>query len=148
MNPRANIRIEKETPAIVLIEADYAPGPIVTIFAMQNVIAKARENGIGWAVIRNTTHQGAMAYYALMAAQNDMAGLAFVCDAPNMAPYGSRAAGVHNSPIAIAVPADQYDPLVLDMATSMAAWAKLALPLTKGSLFLRGGPGCRRQPDH
>lgn len=132
MNPRANIRIEKETPAIVLIEADYAPGPIVTIFAMQNVIAKARENGIGWAVIRNTTHQGAMAYYALMAAQNDMAGLAFVCDAPNMAPYGSRAAGVHNSPIAIAVPADQYDPLVLDMATSMAAWGKISLAIDKG----------------
>jgi ureidoglycolate dehydrogenase (NAD+) len=132
MNPRAQIRIERETPAIALIEADHAFGPVVTTFAMRTVMEKARQVGIGWAVIRNTTHQGAMGYYALMAAENDMAGLAFVCNPPNMAPYGARAAGVHNSPLAISVPAGEMDPPVMDWATSMAAFGKVNLAVDKG----------------
>ncbi|MBC7254779.1 MAG: Ldh family oxidoreductase, partial [Chloroflexi bacterium] len=132
MNPRAEIRIERETPAVLLIEADHAFGPVVTTFAMRRVIAKAAQMGIGWAVIRNTTHQGAMGYYASMAAEEGMAGLALVCNPPNMAPTGAKVAGVHNSPIAIAVPAKRYGALVLDMATSVAAFGKIQLAIDKG----------------
>jgi LDH2 family malate/lactate/ureidoglycolate dehydrogenase len=132
MKPRAKIQIEKETPATLLVEADCAPGPVVTTFAMTRVIEKARAVGIGWGLIRNTTHQGAMAYYSLLAAEAGLAGLAIVCSPPNMAPYGAKAAGLHNSPITIAVPARQHRPLVLDMATSVAAGGKLPLAVDKG----------------
>jgi LDH2 family malate/lactate/ureidoglycolate dehydrogenase len=132
MKPRPNIRIEKETPATLLIDADYAPGPVVTVLAMRKVIEKARNVGIGWAVIRNTLHQGAMGYYALMAANEGMAGIAIVCNPPNMAPYGARAGGVHNSPIAICVPGKRHRPLMLDMATSVAAGGKLDVAKDKG----------------
>jgi len=132
MNPNANICVEKETPATLLIEADHAFGPVVTVMAMRRAVEKAKHVGVGWCLIRNTTHQGAMGYYALMAAAEDMAGLAIVCSPPNMAPYGARAAGVHNSPIAIAVPAKKHRPLVLDMATSVAAGGKVFLAADKG----------------
>lgn len=132
MRPRPNIRVEKETPATLLIDADYAPGPVVTVPAMKRVIQKAREVGIGWAVIRNTLHQGAMGYYPLMAAKEGMAGIAIVCNPPNMAPHGARAVGVHNSPIAICVPGKRHRPLMLDMATSVAARGKLDLAVDKG----------------
>ncbi len=132
MNPHAQVCIERETPAIALIEADCAFGPVVTTYAMNVAIEKARQVGIGWIVIRNTTHQGCMAYYPMLAVQQNMAGLAFVCSPPNMAPYGAKAAGVHNSPLAIAVPAGERDPLVLDMATSMAAFGKVNLAQDKG----------------
>lgn len=132
MNPRPNIQTLKETPAVLFLDADRAFGPVVTVQAMRQVIAKARNVGIGWALIRNVTHQGAMGYYSLMAAQEGMAGIAIVCSPPNMAPFGAKAAGVHNSPIAIAVPAGHYPPLVLDMATSVAAGGKLTLASDKG----------------
>lgn len=132
MKVRPNIRVLKETPAVFEIEADHAFGPVVTKLAMERAIAKAANVGIGWGLIRNTTHQGAMGYYAWMAAQKDMAGLTFVCNPPNMAPYGAKAAGVHNSPIAIAVPAKRHRPLILDMATSVAAASKIMLALDKG----------------
>ncbi|MFO7698235.1 MAG: Ldh family oxidoreductase [Anaerolineae bacterium] len=132
MNPQAQIRVERETPAIALIEGDNAFGPVVTTYAMELAIAKARQVGIGWVVIRNTTHQGCMAYYPMMAVAQNMAGMAIVCNPPNMAPFGARAAGVHNSPLAIAVPAGERDPLVLDMATSMAAFGKVNLAQDKG----------------
>ncbi|MBN1401676.1 MAG: Ldh family oxidoreductase [Anaerolineae bacterium] len=131
-NVNPNIRVEKETAATLLIEADHAFGPVVTVFAMNRAIEKARTAGIGWAAIRNTTHQGAMAYYALMAAKQDMAGIAVVCSPPNMAPTGAKAAGVHNSPIAIAVPGKDRNPLCLDMATSVAAGGKVNLATDKG----------------
>ncbi len=132
MKPRPNIQIQKETPATLLIDADYAPGPVVTVLAMRKVIEKARNVGIGWAVIRNTLHQGAMGYYSLMAAKEGMAGISIVCNPPNTAPHGARAAGVHNSPIAICVPGKRHRPLMLDMATSVAARGKLDVAEDKG----------------
>jgi ureidoglycolate dehydrogenase (NAD+) len=132
MNPRPSIQVVKETPATLVIEADRAFGPVVTTQAMEQVIQKARAVGVGWAFLRNITHQGALGYYPLMAARAEMAGLAIVCSPPNMAPYGARAAGVHNSPIAIAVPGKRHPPLVLDMATSIAAGGKLRLAIHKG----------------
>ena len=138
MDPHAHYRIERETAATVLIEGDHAFGPVVTTFAMQQAIAKARGAGIGWAVIRNTTHQGAMGYYALMAAAEGMAGIAIVCNPPNMAPTGARAAGVHNSPISIAVPGKERPALVLDMATSVAAFGKVSLAVDKGAPIPEG----------
>lgn len=132
MKPRPNIQIQKETPATLLIDADFAPGPMVTLLAMKRVMEKARQVGIGWALIRNTMHQGAMGYYSLMAAKEGMAGITFVCNPPNMAPHGARAVGVHNSPIAISVPGKRHRPLILDMATSVAAGGKLSLAIDKG----------------
>lgn len=132
MNPRPNIEIISERPALLYMDADRAFGPVATVQAMRLVIEKAKVNGIGWGLIRNVTHQGAMAYYALMAVEVGMAGLAIVCSPPNMAPFGAKAAGVHNSPIAIAVPAQKHPPLVLDMATSVAAGGKISLAQDKG----------------
>ena len=143
MNPRPTIRVEKETAATVLIDGDRALGPVVTTMAMRRAIDKARAAGIGWAVIRNTTHQGAMAYYALMAVEAGMAGIAIVCSPPNMAPFGARVAGVHNSPISIAVPAGRHRPLCLDMATSVAAGGSSAWPATRASRCRPGGPSTR-----
>jgi LDH2 family malate/lactate/ureidoglycolate dehydrogenase len=132
MKPKPNIRVVNETPATFLIDADSALGPVVTTMAMNKVIEKAKNTGIGWGLIRNTTHQGAMAYYSLMAAEQNMAGLASVCSPANMAPHGARVPGVHNSPIAIAVPGQKYKPISLDMATSVAAGGKLEFAKDKG----------------
>jgi ureidoglycolate dehydrogenase (NAD+) len=132
MNPLPNIQILQETPAVLYVDADRALGPVATIPTMRRVMEKARTAGIGWALIRNVTHQGAMAYYAQMAAQAEMVGIAIVCSPPNMAPFGAKAAGLHNSPIAIAAPAGRYRPLSLDMATSVAAGGKLWLAQDKG----------------
>jgi len=132
MNPKPNIQVVKETPATLLVEADRAMGPVVTIFVMNLVVKKAKKVGVGWALIRNLTHQGALGYYSQMAAKQDMAGIVFVCNPPNMAPHGARVAGVHNSPIAISVPAKRHRPLNLDMATSVVAGGKLWLAVDKG----------------
>jgi LDH2 family malate/lactate/ureidoglycolate dehydrogenase len=132
MNPRPNIKVVKETPATVVVESDHALGPVVTVFAMNKVIDKARKTGIGWGFICNHTHQGAMGYYAQMASKNGMAGIVFVCAPPNMVPFGAKTAGISNSPITIAVPAKKHRVLFLDMATSVVARGKIWLAVDKG----------------
>jgi LDH2 family malate/lactate/ureidoglycolate dehydrogenase len=128
----AQIHTIYETPALLIIDGDHAFGPVITVKAMHQVIEKARHVGIAWAFLRNITHQGAIGYYALIAARNDMAGLAWVCSPPNTAPYGAVARGVHNSPVAIAVPGYEHPPLLLDMATSVAAYGKLNVAMDQG----------------
>lgn len=135
---KPNIRVLKETPATLLIDADHALGPVVTILAMNRVMDKARQVGIGWAFIRNTNHQGAMGYYPLMAAEKDMAGIAWVCSPANMVPYGAKAPGVSNNPIAISVPAKHHRPLILDMATSIVAGGKISIAKAKGTPLPEG----------
>ncbi|MCE2433335.1 MAG: Ldh family oxidoreductase [Candidatus Latescibacteria bacterium] len=132
MNPQPDIRVVKESPAVAHIACDRALGPVATVPAMKKAIEKAKNVGIGWVLLSNVTHQGAMAYYSLMAAQEGFAGIAIVCSPPNMAPFGAKAAGVHNSPIAVAVPGNKRDPISLDMATSVAAGGKLQLAQDKG----------------
>jgi LDH2 family malate/lactate/ureidoglycolate dehydrogenase len=132
MNPKPKIKVMKETPATLVVESDQAFGPVVTVFSMEKVMQKAKQVGIGWGFICNHTHQGAMGYYSQMAASNNMAGIVFVCSPPNMAPFGARAAGISNSPITIAVPAQKHRVLFLDMATSVAARGKIWLAVDKG----------------
>jgi LDH2 family malate/lactate/ureidoglycolate dehydrogenase len=123
MNPRPAIRVLRETPASVLIEADRAAGPVAMMRAAAEAVRKARDAGVGLALARATTHTAALGYYTLTIARQGMAGIALAASWPNVVYHGSRAAGVSTSPISIAVPGG--DPVVLDMATSVVSMGKL-----------------------
>ena len=125
-NPRPDLRVVSERAAVLTVEGDRGPGAVVMSFAMDRAIEKAREAGIGWALARNTTHAGAVGFYTLKAAQQDMAGIVVMSSRPNMVYHGARAAGVATSPLAIAAPGHDHPPLMLDMATGVVAWGKIA----------------------
>jgi len=124
MNPRPAIAVRTETPASVLIDADRAAGPVAMMRATGEALRKAREAGIGLALVRATTHTAALGYYTLAAAREGMAAIALTGSWPIVAYHGALAAGVSTSPISIAVPRGD-DPLVLDMATSVVSMGKL-----------------------
>lgn len=132
MNPKPDVRIISEAAATVLIEADRAFGPVVTSRATDLAVMKAKEAGVGWVLIRNHTHQGALGQYPERIAQNGMVGLAIACARPNMVPFGARVAGLNNSPLSICVPAQRHSPLLLDMATSVVALGKLMVAADSG----------------
>jgi len=123
MNPMPTIRIRTETPASVLIEADRAAGPVAMMRGVSEAVRKARDAGVGLALVRATTHTAALGYYTLAIAREGMAGIALAGSWPNVIYHGSRAAGVSTSPISIAVPGGE--PVVLDMATSVVSMGKL-----------------------
>ncbi len=132
MNPKPDVRIISEAAATVFIEADRAFGPVVTSRATDLAVSKAKEAGIGWVLIRNHTHQGAIGQYPQRIAQSGMAGLTIACARPNMVPFGARVSGLNNSPLSICVPAKRHPPLLLDMATSVVALGKLLVAADSG----------------
>jgi len=123
MNARPAITIRIETPASVLIEADRAAGPVAMMRGTTAAVRKARDAGVGLALVRATTHAAALGYYTLAAAREGMAAIALAASWPNVVYHGTRAAGVSTSPVSIAVPGTE--PVVLDMATSVVSMGKL-----------------------
>ncbi len=138
MNPRPEIREIRETPASVVIEADRALGPVAFGLGMARAIDKARTAGIGLALVRNSTHAGAVGYYVLQAVRAGMAGIVTTTSLPNMAYHGASAPGVATSPLAIGVPGGDHAPLVLDMATAIASFGKLAQARHAGASIPEG----------
>ena len=140
-NPRPSIRIDHPRPAVLLVDADRAPGPLALTRAMQETIAVARKTGVAWATVRGTTLTGAIGYYTSLAAREAMVGVGIVAGMPNMAYQGARGAAVATSPLSIAVPSGRHADLLLDMATAVIALGKIA---QTGS---RSGAACGRGRD-
>lgn len=145
MNPSPNIKIVTETPACDVIDADRAPGAVAMTFAMDDAMKKAREAGVGWVMVRRTTHAGPAGFYTKMAAQQSMVGIAIITSRPTMAYHGTRAAGLATSPIAIAVPGGDQKIIGVDMATSAVALGTISQaratgePLAPGVALTRDG---------
>jgi LDH2 family malate/lactate/ureidoglycolate dehydrogenase len=125
INPAPAMRIEKRAGAIAVLEADRAPGAVAMAAAMAEAIARAREAHIGWCAARNITHAGAVGYFALQAANAGMAGIVMSASGPMMAYHGAKVSGVSTNPLAIAFPATNRPPLLLDMSTSTVAMGKV-----------------------
>ena len=85
-NPR--MKIIRESTVGMVIDADQALGQVSTTFGMQLAINKARSSGVGWVHVVNSNHNGALAYYALMAAEQDMIGVATTTTIGCMGPMG------------------------------------------------------------
>jgi LDH2 family malate/lactate/ureidoglycolate dehydrogenase len=140
-----SMRTERPRPAVAIVHADGAAGPVAMSHAMEQAIEMARETGVGWAAVDGTVHTGAVGYYTSQASSAGMLGIAIVAGVPNMAYHGSRAAGVATSPLSIAVPAGRHADVVLDMATAIIALGKIAQykasgqPLPEGFALTKGG---------
>lgn len=125
LNPRPQMTVRLETASALLIDADKAPGPVSMNFAADGAMRKAREAGIGLALVRRTTHTAAIGYYTRRIAEHGMAALMASASIPNMPYHGTRAAVVATNPLSLAVPGASA-PIVLDMATSVASLGRLA----------------------
>src|ERR1700674_1293655 len=146
INARPNIRILSDRPGTALIDGDNALGHLVMKQAAELAIEKARQCGIGWVVTRRSNHAGPAQLYARMAAAQDMIGLYFcVGNANLLPPWGGTEVLLSTNPIAIAVPGWQHPSIVLDMATTNAAFGKIRLkaqrnePMPEGWMIDRQG---------
>jgi LDH2 family malate/lactate/ureidoglycolate dehydrogenase len=138
MNVRAEIKIEKELGAAVLIDADRAPGQVSMTFAAGEAVRKAKQGGIGLALVRRTTHTAALGYYTRLAALKGMAAIAGSASWPNMIYHGAREVGVATNPFSIAMPRPGGEPLIFDMATGVVALGKIVHAARSGQPIPEG----------
>ncbi|MBO6784960.1 MAG: Ldh family oxidoreductase [Alphaproteobacteria bacterium] len=133
INAKPDITVEQRAGAIATIDADWAPGPVALTAAMDEALGRARECHVGWCIVRNITHGGAIGYYALQAAREGFAGIVITASRPMMAYYGAKVPGASTNPIAIAVPGGDHPPMVLDMSTATASMGKILAARDTGS---------------
>jgi LDH2 family malate/lactate/ureidoglycolate dehydrogenase len=134
MNPRPRIRTLRETATSAVVDGDNGMGQLVGVRAMELAIEKGRGGACAFVAVRNSNHYGAAAYYAEMALPHEMIGFSFTIGGINhMTPWGGAEAILGNNPFAVAIPAGEEPPVVLDMACSVAARGKIIVAAKEGT---------------
>ena len=140
LNTNPDIRIVQRTRATALVDGDNGLGSLVVNRAVETAIELARDAGVGWVGVRHGNHAGAAAVYAAMPLMHDMIGLYFaVGNANHLPPWGGIDMLLSTNPIAVAVPALEEPPLVLDMATTVAAYGRSRSPRSRARRCRKAG---------
>jgi len=133
VNARPNFRVLNDRPSAALIDGDNGMGHLVMHRAAALAINKAKATGIGWVGARMSNHAGPAALYATMPLKHDMIGLYFAVGSNNhLPPWGGSESLLGTNPMAVAVPALDEPPIVLDMAPTVAAYGKVRLKAQRG----------------
>ncbi len=129
---RPAIRVEKVAPAIAKVDGDNGVGPLVGMRSLQAAMEMARETGVGIVFARASNHFGPVAPYSLIAAEAGFASIVGSNATTTIAPTGGREARLGNSPVGFCVPNPGGQPVILDMALSVVARAKIRNAAKRG----------------
>ena len=139
VNVRPNIRIVEERAGMAVVDGDNGMGHLVMKRAAEIAIEKARTCGIAWVGSRFSNHAGPASLYARMPLAQDMAGLYFaVGNANHLPPWGGIDMLISTNPVAAAFPGLNEPPIVLDMATTVAAYGKVKTKAQRGEQMPEG----------
>jgi LDH2 family malate/lactate/ureidoglycolate dehydrogenase len=139
INVTPQMRVLHERAATALLDGDNGMGHLVMSRAAEIAVAKARVAGIGWVGARLSNHAGPASLYARMPLAAGMIGLYFaVGNANHLPPWGGVEMLLSTNPIAAAIPAGDEPPVVLDMATTVAAYGKVKAKAQRGEAMPEG----------
>jgi ureidoglycolate dehydrogenase (NAD+) len=137
IDPKAQPRLVHDRGATLMLDGGHGFGPVAVMEAAALAIERAKETGVCFALIRHTTHTGAIGRYAQWIAERGCAALLMGAGPTLMAYHGARVASMATSPIAIAVPSSK-GPIALDMATSTISNGKILQARATGAALPEG----------
>ena len=121
-------------PALALLDADNALGPVAAVAALDEAVRLAKDLGVGMVAVAHTNHAGAFAVYTERAAAQGCLALLVGNTPPAVPPWGGKHAFLGTNPLAFAtpgpIPADP--PVVIDMATSVVARGHIIMAARQG----------------
>ena len=132
-NPRNDIEVLADNAAYALLDAKNGFGQVVAYKATKMAIEKAKKYGIAVVGVRNSNNFGAAGYFGDMAAREGCAAMVYANAAPAIAPTGGNKTIFGTNPLCYAYPGDEaHEPILLDMATTIAARGKIRLAAKNG----------------
>ena len=133
VNLQPNIHVEREQGATALINGDNALGHLVMNRAVELALEKVKQHSVCWIGSHYGNHSGAASVYVRKLAEQGYIGIYMaVGNANHMAPWGGIDLLLSTNPIAIAVPAGKEPIVLLDIATTVAAYGKVKVAAQKG----------------
>jgi (2R)-3-sulfolactate dehydrogenase (NADP+) len=113
--------------------------PYVSVeWAVQEVIQRARRNGIGFAGIRNSAHVGVLGIHLLPVAAAGMVGFAFTNSPAAIPPWGGKKALFGTNPVAGVFPRKNQQPIVVDLALTTVVRGRIMMAMRKGERIPEG----------
>ena len=135
---KARPAMAAEKAAVCLIDnADGLPYESAA-WAIEEVIQRARRNGIGFAGIRNSAHVGVLGIHLQKVAQAGMVGVAFTNSPAAIPAWGGKKALFGTDPVAFAFPRKGADPIVVDLALTTVTRGKIMVAMQKGEKIPEG----------
>lgn len=126
--PAQRAEVVRDGGATLTVDGRHALGQAVCTFAVDLAAERAREHGVAAVAVRRSGHCGRLADYADRACGHGVALLAFANDSgaeQTVAPPGANAARLSTNPLAAGIPRARPPHLVVDLATSVAAFGKV-----------------------
>jgi len=125
INKNPKIQIKDNASSTAILYADHSFGHHSGAIAMDYAIKKSKSTGIFAINVRNSTHFGAAAYFALKASEKNCIGFSFTNADALVKAFGSKDSFFGTNPICFTAPLMNEEPLCLDMATSLVSWNKI-----------------------
>jgi L-2-hydroxycarboxylate dehydrogenase (NAD+) len=139
VNIKPGIRVEREAAGMALVNGDNGMGHLVMRYAADKAIEKARSAGVAWVGVKWSNHAGPASLYACMPADHGMIGLYLAVGNANHLPaWGGLDMLLSTNPIAVALPGGAEPAIVLDMATTVAAYGKVKTKVQRGEMMPEG----------
>ncbi len=127
MNPRTELAVVRENAATALLDCKNGIGQVGAAHAMRRAIEKAAQTGVALVAVSHSNHYGAAAYWAMMALSHGMIGFSSTNAPATVAPTGGRRPMLGTNPFAVAIPAAEEHPVVLDLATTVVPYGRILL---------------------
>ena len=133
MKPVGKLKIVRETPASVVIDARRMQGIVLAKRAMEMAVQRAKQTTFGAVAVHRSTHIGRLGAFPPIAAAQDCIGLLLLNGGgPFTAPFGGTGRRLPPNPIAFSAPRAGGPPFMLDMTTSMVAGGKVEVQRARG----------------
>ncbi|NCO35237.1 MAG: hypothetical protein AUJ92_19130 [Armatimonadetes bacterium CG2_30_59_28] len=128
---RADLRAVVRGKTYALLDANRNLGYLAAQKGMGIAMGLAQNRGAATVGIFNTNHSGMLGYYPLMAARQDLIGIAVCNCSPLMTAHQSIEKIFGTNPIAIGIPGCEF-PILLDMSTSAATYGDMIVAIEQG----------------
>jgi len=113
--------------------------PYVSVqWAVQELIQRARRNGIAFAGIRNSAHVGVLGIHLLPVVEAGLVGFAFTNSPAAIPAWGGKKGLFGTNPVAAAFPRKGKDPLVIDLALTTVVRGKIMMAMKRGEKIPEG----------
>jgi L-2-hydroxycarboxylate dehydrogenase (NAD+) len=132
LEAKPDVQTVRETPTSLLVDAGNGLGHPTAKRTMERIIAKAAQTGAAFGAVRNSNHFGIAGYYAMLALEHDMIGIASTNSVRYGAPTFGKEVLLGTNPLAFAIPAKNEPAFVLDFATTTVPKGKLEVYNRKG----------------
>src|SRR5437588_7593564 len=138
INPKPKIKIVRSTASTATVDGDNGLGLVVGPQANRIAMDMAEKCGSGWVSVCNTNHFGIAGYYVLKALERNLIGWAMTNSTKLVAPLWGAQRMLGTNPIAIGFPGKDEPAIVIDMATSAAAYGKIEIARRRGEPIPKG----------